>query len=245
MASQWKKWTEGRLLLAFTLILIGGLLLLPHFGYGWSLDLWDFWPCILILTGISILGKGGSRRVEAILWILFGFLFLGSSLGFYRFHFHLFWPLLVIAAGVLLLRQSLNRSGPAAASEQGSGPKESSGDSGAPHIFWFLGGNRHRIDSKRFRGVNVTSFLSSGAVDLRNADMEDEAVVDTLSFLGKIEILVPEGWEILLQGTSMLGNMKNETREIPSQKSRTKSGEPKRLIVKGLAFLGDVEVKNG
>jgi predicted membrane protein len=151
----------------------------------------------------------------------------------------LIWPLLLIAAGILLLGQHVRRT------HTDPDKDDRTGDSDRLHAFWFLGGGTLRVDSKKFRGGDVASFLSGGKIDLRNADFQNEAVVDVLSFLGKIEIIVPDGWEVSIQGTSLLGNMKNKTGEAVTIRPRQKPAESKRLVVKGLAFLGDVEVSNG
>jgi len=243
MAFQFRNLLAGRILTAFFLILIGVLLLMPHFGYDWNLDFWDFWPVILIIIGISSISgeKGKSRPMDGILWIIFGLLFLGSSLGFYHFHFHMIWPLLLIAAGALLLSQHVRRSKVEHAHEAEG--NSTGGD--ALQAFWMLGGSRNRVDTKRFRGGNAAAFLSTGTVDLKNADFEDEVVIDTLSFLGKIIILVPDHWEISMQGMSLLGSMKDKTSESVSIRPKSKPAGSKRLVIKGLAFLGDVEVSNG
>jgi hypothetical protein len=259
MNSIWKKWTEGRVIAAFGLILIGLLLLMPYIGFDWSLDLWDFWPCLLILQGISVLGRSEGRRADGWLWIGFGVLFMGSSLGFYRMHIDFIWPLLIVAVGVMLLLRSKpnpvrsdSTDGPAVSRETGKNGRfdESSGirgvsdSSDSPEILWVLGGNQHRVDSRHFQGARVTSILSKGKVDLTRADVEGEASLDVLSILGTVEILVPAGWEIAMHGSSLIGDMKNETR--PEAGGR-RAGSPvaKRLTVKGLALLGDVIVRNG
>jgi len=243
MAFQFRNFLAGRILTAFFLILIGVLLLMPHFGYDWNLDFWDFWPVILVIIGISSLSgeKGKSRPMDGILWIVFGLLFLGSSLGFYHFRFHMIWPFLLIAAGTLLLSQHVRRSGVEPARE-GEG-NTTGGD--ALQAFWMLGGSRNRVDSRHFRGGNAAAFLSTGTVDLKNADFEKEVVIDTLSFLGKIIIIVPDHWDISMQGMSLLGSMKDKTGESVSIRPKSKPAGSKRLVIKGLAFLGDVEVSNG
>jgi predicted membrane protein len=255
MASNRSKWTEGRVIAAFGLILIGLLLLMPYIGFDWSLDLWDFWPCLLILQGISVLGRSEGRRADGWLWVGFGVLFMGSSLGFYRMRIDFIWPLLIIAVGVMLLLRSksnADRSGPAVSRETGkdrrfddsSGIRSVSDSSDSPEILWVLGGTHLRIDSRHFHGAQVTSILSKGKVDLTRADIEGEASLDVLSILGTVEILVPEGWEIAIHGSSLIGDMKNETR--PGESGR-RAGSPvaKRLTVKGLALLGDVFIRNG
>lgn len=255
MASNRSKWTEGRVIVAFGFILIGLLLLMPHFGFDWSLNLWDFWPCLLILQGISVLGRSEGRRADGWLWVGFGVLFLGSSLGFYRMDIDFVWPLLIIAVGVMLLLRSRTNtapSGPAVSREPGreerfddpSGIRSVSDSSDSPEILWVLGGTHHRIDSRRFRAAQVTSILSKGKVDLTRAEPEGDASLDVLSILGTVEILVPQGWEIVVRGTSLIGDMKNEAAAGGSGR-RTGSPAAKKLTVKGLALLGDVLIRNG
>ncbi len=259
MAQNRIKLTEGRVIVAFGFILIGLLLLMPHFGFDWSLDLWDFWPCLLILQGISVLGRSGGRRADGWLWVGFGVLFLGSTLGFYRMDIDFIWPLLIIAIGLMLLFRSKSGTSPSGTgdgtavfpesgkdgrSAGSSGIRGVSDTSDSPEILWILGGTHHRIESRRFRGAQVTSVLSNGKVDLTRAELEGEASLDVLSILGTVEILVPKGWEIVIRGTSLIGDLKNET--APGETGR-RNGSPvaKKLTVKGLALLGDVFVRNG
>jgi hypothetical protein len=255
MSSQWKKWTEGRLVVAFGLILVGLLLLMPYIGFDWSLDLWDFWPCIFILHGLSLLGRSEGRRADGWIWIFFGGLLLGSNLGLYRLHIGFVWPLLVIALGLMLLlrsrpngsfhepaRKPAGTAGPE--SESSNGFRYASEASETPQILWVLGGTHHFIESRRFRNGQVTSVLSKGQVDLTRADIEGEAELDVLSLLGTIEVIIPEGWEIVMHGTSLIGDMKDDTGTARGP-GRAASPAAKRLVVKGLALLGDVIIRNG
>ena len=136
------------------------------------------------------------------------------------------WPLLIIAIGLMLLFRSKPIASPSGTGGAGclcgirkgrtvptgsSGIRGVSDTSDSPEILWILGGTHHRIESRRFRGAQVTSVLSKGKVDLTRAELEGEASLDVLSILGTVEILVPEGWEIVIRGTSLIGDMKNET----------------------------------
>jgi hypothetical protein len=241
MSNQIRNLLSGKMLTAFFLILIGLLLLMPHFGYDWDLDFWDLWPVALVIIGISHLSgeKGKSKSVEGFLWIGFGLLFLGNSLGYFHFHFRMVWPLLLIAAGVLLLTQHARRAG--SGRPAGEGPPA---DGDTLQAFWMLGGSRNRVDSKKFRGGSAASILSTGTVDLKNADFESEVVIDTLSILGKLIIVVPENWEVSMQGMSLLGSMKDRTGETVSIRPKSRPAVSKRVVIKGLALLGDVEVSN-
>jgi predicted membrane protein len=257
MAFRWKAWTEGRLITAFCLILVGLLLLMPYIGFDWSLDLWDFWPCLLILHGTSVLGRSEGRRADGWLWIFFGALFMGSNLGFYRMHIGFVWPLLIIALGVMLLarsrpaaapsdpdRKPAGTAGPDRGGSSASGFRSVSDTSETPQILWILGGAHQSVESRRFRSAQVTSVLSKGQIDLTRAEVEGEAEIDALSILGTVEVIVPKGWEVVMHGTSLVGSMKDETGTSASP-GRSGSPSAKRIVIKGLALFGDVIVRNG
>jgi predicted membrane protein len=226
------------------LVALGGLLLLPSFGVHLDFNLWDLWPLILVAIGISHFFQ--RRFAAGALWIAFGFFFLGVSLDWYHFRWHTVWALLIIAAGLLILSNQIKARGGASGGTAEKGIPVTStktAEGSKLELQWFLGGGRHVEESKSFRGGSVAAFLSSGVLDLRNADFQDEAAIDTLSFLGKVEILVPDSWDVAMQGTSILGNMKHQPGFNASIKPRTKPAKTRRLVIKGLAFLGDVEVK--
>jgi predicted membrane protein len=233
---------QGSLVMALCLICIGVLLLFPHLGYdlGLDFDLWNLWPLILVFVGVSRLVRDNTRHrpAEGVLWILFGLLLLGRSLGLYYFHSHLIWPLLLIAMGVLLLSRHVP-------TRQTMNADRQSGDTETLQAFWVLGGGINRVDSKSFKGGSATSFLSNGKIDLLNADLREEAVIDVFSFLGKIEIFIPENWEASIQVASFLGSVKNKTGDVPTARPKQKPEFPKRLVIKGMAMLGDIEVSNG
>jgi len=73
-------------------------------------------------------------------------------------------------------------------------------------------------------------------LDLRNADIRDEAVIDITSFWGGTEIRVPETWEVVRRLTPVLGTWDDKTVRPPAG--------AKRLIIRGVAIMAGVEVSN-
>jgi hypothetical protein len=67
----------------------------------------------------------------------------------------------------------------------------------------------------------------------------DSAVVYASAIFGGIEIKVPDNWQVTSDGTGIFGGFSDETAHPPE-------GTPglKRLIIKGEAVFGGVEVKN-
>ena len=59
-------------------------------------------------------------------------------------------------------------------------------------------------------------------IDLRHASMPEgrAAVLDTFAFWGGIEIRVPDDWEVVSQGSAVLGAFVNNARSQPGAKRR-------------------------
>jgi predicted membrane protein len=74
-------------------------------------------------------------------------------------------------------------------------------------------------------------------IDLSQASMRGEAAVfDIFAMMGGIEIRVPEDWAVENQGLALLGGFEDKTRRPLDAK--------KRLVLRGFALMGGVEVKN-
>ena len=74
-------------------------------------------------------------------------------------------------------------------------------------------------------------------IDLRQASIDGEAVIDVFALWGGIEIRVPEDWTVVSRVMPILGGVEDKTR--PPQ---TAAG--KRLVVRGFVVMAGVEMKN-
>jgi hypothetical protein len=77
-------------------------------------------------------------------------------------------------------------------------------------------------------------------IDLRGAQIQgDSATIEIFTLFGGIELKVPQDWYVVLQGTPILGMFANTAKPLPES-----AGPRKKLILKGAAIMGGVEVKN-
>lgn len=103
-----------------------------------------------------------------------------------------------------------------------------------------LGGIKQRVTVKNFRGGRLTALFGGFEVDLTRADIDGpSAVIDASAFCGGGEIRVPPAWIIEIRGVALLGGYTDETHQ-----EVTDPATAKRLIVKGMAALGGVVIKN-
>jgi predicted membrane protein len=249
----------GGLLAGVILAGIGVLLLLQNLGIIFVDDLWDYWPVILIVVGVSRAASAwdfGGRIWGAIVAFI-GAVFLVRNLGLIHSSvWGFFWPVILIAVGLALLARTLDRNhawdlwghkpdvSPSAGISS-SGPTPGAESVGAnfrnsfkeDHVF---GGGKRRVDSPDFEGGEANVIFGGLEIDLRKADTKkDEVYIEANAIFGGIEIRVPETWDVIVRGTGIFGGYGDETNHMPA-------GDAKRphLIVTGGAIFGGVNVKN-
>jgi predicted membrane protein len=234
----------GQVLIGLAVIALGCLFLLENFGildFDYTLQ---FWPVLLMLAGALKLAQSGDRGGKAIggLLIAFGAALILKSTGLLIISWRTLGPLVLIALGLLVIFKANHGRNPARLFDK-FGQLDKAGSEGRPldddsiiSATAILGGMERRINTSDFRGGEVTAIMGGCQLDLRHASMQGEAVLNVFAMCGGIEIKVPEDWTVSLQGIPLLGGFSGKT--VPA------SDASKRLIVRGCAIMGGVEVRN-
>ncbi len=208
------------------IILIGVLLLLGQYGVI-SNHWFNLWAITAFLLGLFqlIQTQTWGGRVWGVFLCGLGVVLELNSLG-PQFHLARLWPVFIIAAGLAVLVNALERPNPNAAST-------------SPHLSLLscMGGGEYRISAKNFRGGTATAIMGGFDIDLRNADIEGSTAFITVNaFLGGGVIRIPEAWGVQMRGSSVMGGNSLKIRETgPVEKT---------LIVEGISMLGGFEVRN-
>lgn len=206
------------------LILVGVLLLLDQMG----IISFDFWALVFGAAGIVKLlqARDASGRLWGLLLLALGTGFELDHMGYVNVQLDKTWPVFVIAAGLILVVRSYQHS-------------TESGGILSPHlnVFSILGGGEYRIRAKNFRGGELVALMGGFDVDLRDADIEgSEAVVNVNCLMGGGVIRIPESWAVSMRVAAFMGGHSLKAREgLQPQKT---------LIVKGIAIMGGIEVRN-
>jgi len=213
-----------RVVLGLGVMLAGLVLALDSLGLVDGGALFRFWPLALVAVGIVKWLSPAPQRMSALFWIVAGVAFLLVTLG--RMSFVGVWAVLLFLVGAKIawkaLRPVATPMDPAAALD----------------LLQFMGGTKTVVTTTDFKGGQATAVMGGCEIDLRHASMPEghPAVLDTFAFWGGIEIRVPDDWEVVTQGSAVLGAFVNNARSQP--------GARRRLVVTGLAIMGGVEVKN-
>jgi hypothetical protein len=246
MNNREQQWTIGaNLVLGLAFVAFGVLFFLDN------IDILDarmyvrYWPLFLIVPGLFKLFQPGRNRVVGGFLVGLGAIFLLNSLDLVQLGFHELWPLILVLIGAAILwgHRLGPQTSPAGAGDAnnplGSPNAASSSD---PESFMtgvaILGGYNRSNNSKDFRGGDLTAVLGGCEVDLRQADIAgSDAVINVLAFWGGIKLRVPAMWRVSLQGVPILGGFDDKS-ILPSDP------KAKRLVIKGNAIMGGVEITN-
>jgi len=222
-----------RLIFGLLFIFFGGVLMLERSGIiEHAQDLLRFWPLILVLAGMGKLFWPGSSsgRISGLVLIVIGGALLLEEFGMLAVSVWDFWPVLLILLGIRLVWQGF------------TGRRSVASDSASTvNAAAALGGASRRNNSADFRGGDLVAFMGGCEVDLRNAHIQNSpAVIDAFAFWGGVEIRVPEEWVVTVQGIALLGAYEDSTRTLMEEGVAPRQ----ELVVKGLAIMGGVEIKN-
>ncbi len=230
---------SGKIIVGILIIAAGIVLLLGTLGYDLDIDLWDFWPLILIAIGIKIMVTHHDSK--DILWGFFlmsiGILFQLRKLDYIDINFHDIWPLILIYVGIKIIisgGKHRSRSGHHMG-HRNLKDEDVKGD--RINISAIFGGGEYRYATNKLKGGKISAIMGGCEIDLRDSDFEgDEMIINTFALMGGIEIRVPQSWVVVLEGTPILGGMSDQTKAL--------NGTKKKLIITGEAIMGGVEIKN-
>jgi hypothetical protein len=104
-------------------------------------------------------------------------------------------------------------------------------------MFALMGSVTRRVVGVPFTGATLTAVMGGVELDLHQAALPDDAVIELFAFWGGIEIFVPRDWVVVNQGFTLMGAVEDKTGNVP------RPGGP-RLIIRGMALMGGVEIKN-
>ncbi|RJQ30390.1 MAG: hypothetical protein C4589_03515 [Peptococcaceae bacterium] len=237
-------WFEKPVFFGLLLIALGVVWLLNNLGMA-QIDLGElistYWPVLLIAWGLDSLGRGvrGGKEVSSggivtgLVLLALGGAFLGRNLGFYEldlsFLLKILGPVILILIGWNLFR----------------------GAGGAGGLHWaVMSGIELKNQGWKVADGSYLAFMGGVDMDLTVADIpEGEVTLNLTAFMGGIEVRVPPGLAVECAGTAILGGVKffqEEGGGVIATRRFASEGAPgsgRKLIIRGLAVMGGIEVK--
>jgi hypothetical protein len=225
-----------RFVIGLAIVALGVIFLAENLGLVDARELMrSFWPLAFVAVGLAVLTQPRARgrsRLWGAVWVLAGVWIWAHRQGWITLEFwDLFFPGLLVVAGGSLVWRSL--AGPRPRRPEVAAESDAVVDS-----FAFMSGYELRSTSQVFRGGELGALMGGVTLDLTQAKPAgEEAVLDLFVWWGGIQIRVPPDWAVVSQVRPFMAGFEDKTR--PSSAAPTR-----RLLVRGLAVMGGVEVGN-
>jgi predicted membrane protein len=211
-------------------IAIGVLFTLDNLDIVDASDYLIYWPAGLVAVGLLKLwqARAGQGIVGGLFMVGIGTWMLLERIVAIQIRVHDVWPLFFVFVGGYMVWKGF-----------GGAKRPRSSDSNA-HVsaLAILAGVVRGNNSQAFEGGDLTAVMGGCEIDLREASIAPgtEAVIDVFAMWGGIEIRVPEDWTVVPRVTPIMGGLDDKTRPAASAS--------KRLILRGVAIMGGVGIKN-
>ncbi len=186
----------------------------------------DWWPVLLLVAAVLELAARPPRRIAATVFAVLGLLLLAATTDVVSGSvLALVWPLGAIALGAWLL---VRRPGTAAGA--------SVADTVDTTVLF--SGRKIVSGSRDFRGGTVTAVFGGIELDLTGAQIEGSADLEVVALFGGVDVTVPPGWLVLMDGPAIFGGYENHVPPPPVADAPT-------LRIRATALFGAAEVKAG
>lgn len=236
--------------------IIGGLILIC-IGVALVLRKMDFpfpnwiftWPMILILVGFYSGVKNNFRNNSWIILSAIGVFFLldkfipGLTLAPF------FWPILIIAAGILfILRPSgmrennwgFNNYNKNQGNWQAYGSSTGTDTNDFLNIHSVFSGVQRSVLSKNFQGGKVSCVFGGAEIDLTQADLNGSVDLRMEAVFGGIKLIVPAHWQVINQIDGIFHGVDDKRRAPAGAYDNIN----KTLVLKGSAVFGGIEIRS-
>jgi hypothetical protein len=214
---------RSQLVFGLFFIGLGALLLADQAGQvnAWTV-IADWWPTLVIASGVAQLVTRPRNTVGGLILLLFGGALLAWTLGAVA-SISLVWPVLLIGLGVWLLGGRLGRG------HDGRGNIELSA---------IVDDRTVALPAAPFGGGSAVTLFGDLTVDLRAATLDhDGATLETITIFGDLHLDVPEHWQVQVSGPELLGDVETDRVSQPPP-----DGPVLRLRV--LTVFGDVTIRS-
>jgi len=240
------------ILTGLVLLGFGASLIADRMGYvvpEWLIS----WETILIAVGIFIGEKHHFRNLSFLIPIAIGVIFLVNDFYPDLTVRHYVGPGVLILIGLILIlrprkvwnwkerphgRHHHKRSHRYYEYEYGYDTTVKSGEDYMDTVSIF-GSTKKNIMSKNFKGGEATSFFGGTEINLMQADITGEIILDLTQVFGGCKLIIPAHWEVKSEVVNIFGGMEDKR---PVQNVTT--DHTKVVVIRGTSIFGGLEVRS-
>lgn len=230
---------SGHIWTGIFLLIVGGValaksLLLP-------IPAWVFsWETFLVTLGVFIGVRGKFHGAAWLILILIGGAFLLNDVYPSMELRQRFWPLIVICLGVFFILRR-DRSKRNHQSEMNAGTDDfTASPQLVADVTTIFGTSKKKLSSKEFAGGDITCLFGGAEIDLSDADINGQVVLDVTTICGGVELIIPAHWIIKSDVVSIFGSVKDRREQV----SLPYTDNQKIIRLDGTSLFGGIEIKS-
>jgi len=227
---------QKRFLVGFIVLIAGMALLLGNLGIlNYELKHYLFrWEVVLIVVGFILILSHEHKGPGIILLLVGGTLYLRDFIDFDFDFWQVFFPGLLILAGVMIL---FKRKFTPPHIE-----KKNMSDEDVIDEFAFFGGGERTVVSQNFKGGKIFAVFGGSNFNLTRSKLAPgRNYIEVFAVFGGMKLIVPEDWDIRINTVSIFGGFSDKHRIHPRNDNNDTETE---LIIKGLVIFGGGEIKS-
>jgi predicted membrane protein len=230
---------KNRHIAGIFLIILGVLFLLDEFDIFYFGDiLRTYWPLLIVLYGISSLFDKTKSKVFGAIVLVFGVIIQLDKLNYLnKGIMSYFFPSVLIIVGLNMIFESAkNKKKIKVDFDTSDFEKNTVKDNFISHTALFSG-LELKVINDDFAGAKLNAIFGGIDIDLTNVKTaKNVIVIEANAVFGGIEIIIPEDWNVKIEGTPLFGGYSMNNKRPFIEKSPT-------VVFKGVALFGGVEIK--
>jgi len=219
------------MIIGIAILLFGLLLLLEIINPGFAIDFSIVWPSFLIIITLYYIIKEKKIEVIKILLLFIGIwnLFVNLDLitGAYL---DAFWPIILVIVGAFIIITAIDSK------KIAESRKNSKNDKNRKKYIGILSGNEEKVQTDDFSGGDVYCIFGGIDLDLRQAELKEDAILNVYSIFGGGSILVSDNYKIVYNSTALFGGNDNKADTKPKNTAKT-------LTINCISVFGGTEIK--
>lgn len=197
------------------------------------------WPMLFIVIGfLQIFNR---KVFGGIVLMLIGGFFILPRLNYVDPHFvTLYWPLLIVAAGLIIVGKTIVFSKKKSKGIFYSGYTGSEVRNGIIEENNIFSGTKRQFQDMVFRGGEINCIFGGSELDLTGAELgEGINQLEINCIFGGVSLIVPTGWTIQLKKSSIFGDFADKRHPTADHKDNSRI-----LIIQASCIFGGGEIKS-
>lgn len=219
-------------IIGFLLIFIGLILGLNAFGItNINLFFSGWWTLFIIIPSLVGLINDKEKTSSLIFLIIGVWLFLAErDLIEYELLIKLLLPVILISIGLLLVFKDVLSINGKEIKKINANNKESN------NYIAVFGSQDLKFEDEKVENLDLKSLFGGIKLDLRDAKIEKDIFINTLSVFGGIDIYVPDDVKVKVSSTPFFGGVEVKRKKQSSNKEIT-------IYLNSICIFGGVDVK--